>query len=67
VNPIPNPDPNPNQAPQMSLKEVCVFITAGPSTKMFTWGGGRIWEDKRRSLDRCALIGKPVCVEEEYV
>jgi hypothetical protein len=19
---------------------VCVFITAGPSTKMFTWGGG---------------------------
>jgi hypothetical protein len=21
-------------------KDVCVFITAGPSTKMFTWGGG---------------------------
>jgi hypothetical protein len=33
----------------MSLKVcVCVFITAGPSRK-------------RRSLDRCALIGKPVC------
>jgi hypothetical protein len=24
---------------------VCVFITAGPSTKLFTWGGGGIWED----------------------
>jgi hypothetical protein len=23
---------------------VCVFITAGPSTKLFTWGGGK-WED----------------------
>ena len=35
VNPIPNPDPDPNQAPQMSLKEVCVFITAVPITKLF--------------------------------
>jgi hypothetical protein len=25
--------------------KVCVFITAGPSTKLFTWGGGGIWED----------------------
>jgi hypothetical protein len=24
---------------------VCVFITAGPSTKLFTWGAGGIWED----------------------
>jgi hypothetical protein len=24
---------------------VCVFITAAPSTKLFTWGGGGIWED----------------------
>jgi hypothetical protein len=22
--------------------DVCVFITAGPSTKLFTWGGGGI-------------------------
>jgi hypothetical protein len=29
----------------MRYDEPCVFITAGPSTKMFTWGGGRIWED----------------------
>jgi hypothetical protein len=35
---------------------VCVFITAGPSTKMFTWGGGRIWEDmcyERRRAEAC--------------
>jgi hypothetical protein len=24
---------------------VCVFITAGPSTKLFAWGGGGYWED----------------------
>jgi hypothetical protein len=22
-----------------------VFITTGPSTKLFAWGGGGIWED----------------------
>jgi hypothetical protein len=22
------------------VEHMCVFITAGPSTKMFTWGGG---------------------------
>jgi hypothetical protein len=22
---------------------VCVFITAGPSTKLFAWGGGGYW------------------------
>jgi hypothetical protein len=36
--------------------EVCVFITAGPSTKMFTWGGGGIWEDmcyERRRAEAC--------------
>jgi hypothetical protein len=38
-------NPIPNQAPQMSLKEASGgFITAGPSTKLFTWGGGGIWE-----------------------
>jgi hypothetical protein len=34
---------------------VCVFITAGPSTKLFTWGGG-IWEDmcyERRRAEAC--------------
>jgi hypothetical protein len=24
---------------------VCVFINAGPSTKLLAWGGGGIWED----------------------
>jgi hypothetical protein len=23
---------------------VCVFITAGPSTKLYAWGGGGYWE-----------------------
>jgi hypothetical protein len=35
--------------------KVCVFITAGPSTKLFTWGGG-IWEDmcyERRRAEAC--------------
>jgi hypothetical protein len=35
---------------------VCVFITAGPSTKMFAWGGGGIWEDmcyERRRAEAC--------------
>jgi hypothetical protein len=35
---------------------VCVFITAGPSTKVFTWGGGGIWEDmcyERRRAEAC--------------
>jgi hypothetical protein len=34
---------------------VCVFITAGPSTTLFTWGGG-IWEDmcyERRRVEAC--------------
>jgi hypothetical protein len=40
----------PVQAMQVLFEEatpvaVCVFITAGPSTKLFTWGGGGIWED----------------------
>jgi hypothetical protein len=26
---------------------VCVFITAGPSTKMFTWGGGVVKSHSR--------------------
>jgi hypothetical protein len=33
---------------------VCVVITAGPSTKLFTWGG--IWEDTcydRRQAEAC--------------
>jgi hypothetical protein len=24
----------------MCVERVCVFITAGPSTKLFAWGGG---------------------------
>jgi hypothetical protein len=24
---------------------VCFFMTAGPSTKLFAWGGGGKWED----------------------
>jgi hypothetical protein len=40
------------------LVHVCVFITAGPSTKqdLFTWGGGGIWEDmcyERRRAEAC--------------
>jgi hypothetical protein len=34
----------------------CVFITAGPSTNLFTWGGGGIWEDmcyERRRAEAC--------------
>jgi hypothetical protein len=34
---------------------VCVFIIAGPSTKLFTWGGG-IWEDmcyERQRAEAC--------------
>jgi hypothetical protein len=37
------------------LYSMCVFITAGPSTKLFTWGGG-IWEDmcyERRRAEAC--------------
>jgi hypothetical protein len=36
--------------------KVCVFITARPSTKLFTWGGGGIWEDmcyERRRAEAC--------------
>jgi hypothetical protein len=35
---------------------MCVFITAGPSTKLFTWGGGGIWEGmyyERRRAEAC--------------
>jgi hypothetical protein len=35
---------------------VCVFIIAGPSTKLFTWGGQGIWEDmcyERRRAEAC--------------
>jgi hypothetical protein len=35
---------------------VCVFITAGPSTKLFALGGGGIWEDmcyERRRAEAC--------------
>jgi len=39
VNVIPNPDPSTTQAPQMSLKVCVCFITAGPITKLFAWGG----------------------------
>jgi hypothetical protein len=42
---------------------VCVFITAGPSTKMFTWGGGGIWEDmcyeRRRETTRPCYYAVP--------
>jgi hypothetical protein len=37
-------------------KKRCVFITAGPSTKLFTWGGGGTWEDmcyERRRAEAC--------------
>jgi hypothetical protein len=27
-------------SPTLLFRPVCVFITAGPSTKLFTWGGG---------------------------
>jgi hypothetical protein len=33
-----------------------MFITAGPSTKLFTWGGGGVWEDmsyERRRAEAC--------------
>ena len=30
--------------PLLSKANVCVFITAGPSTKLFAWGGGaKFW------------------------
>jgi hypothetical protein len=41
---------------QYSKPTVCVFITAGPSTKLFAWGGG-ILEDmcyyERRRAEAC--------------
>jgi hypothetical protein len=39
-----------------ALSWVGVFITAGPSTKLFTWGVGGIWEDmcyERRRAEAC--------------
>jgi hypothetical protein len=44
---------------------VCVFITAGPSTNLFTWGGGGIWEDmcyERRRSEACVDVCVFVCV-----
>jgi hypothetical protein len=43
--------------------QTCVFITAGPSTKLFAWGGGGIWEDmcyERRRAEACV----DYCVKE---
>jgi hypothetical protein len=43
----------------LALREssvVCVFITAGPSTKLFACGGVGIWEDmcyERRRAEAC--------------
>jgi hypothetical protein len=40
----------------LRMRIVCVVITAGPSTKLFTWGGGGIWEDmcyERRRAEVC--------------
>jgi hypothetical protein len=45
-----------DQAPAARVVSKCVFITAGPSTKLFTWGGGGIWEDmcyERRQAEAC--------------
>jgi hypothetical protein len=61
---------------QFSNLGVCVLITAGPSTKLFTWGGGGIWEDmcyERQRADLCGLVcpsrtsergGEGDCVKE---
>jgi hypothetical protein len=37
---------------------VCVFVTAGPSTKLFAWVGGGMWEDMCYENDE----PRPVCV-----
>jgi hypothetical protein len=49
---------------------VCVFITAGPSTKLFAWGGGGgvIWEDmcyERRQAEAC-VDGTIICTRLVY-
>ena len=31
------------EVPLTVEKCVCVFVTAGPSTKLFAWGGGGYW------------------------
>ena len=55
---------------------MCVFITAGPSTKLFAWGGGDIGGhvlQKTTSLGLCGLVclshtsehgGEGDCVKE---
>jgi hypothetical protein len=53
-----------SSAPQCACSVcVCVFITAGPSTKLFAWGGGGIWttcatrDDEPRPVREGACIG----------
>jgi hypothetical protein len=46
---------------------VCVFITAGPSTKLFTWGGGDMGGHVLREMTSRGLCGlgcpsRTVCV-----
>jgi uncharacterized membrane protein YhaH (DUF805 family) len=41
----------------MCVFHMCVFITAGPSTKLFTWGGGVC-------LCVCFLVFITACVFE---
>ena len=57
-------------------QRVCVFVTAGPSTKLFAWGGGDIGGHVLRettSRDLCGLVcpsrtiergGEGDCVKE---
>jgi hypothetical protein len=40
---------------------VCVFITAGPSTKLFTRGGGGDVIHTRTHFKGCAFSRLPVC------
>jgi hypothetical protein len=50
----PTPDISCDNVP-LEHQLVCVFITAGPSTKLLAWGGG-IWEDmcyERRRAEAC--------------
>ena len=36
--------------------DVCVFITAGPSTKLFAWGGGGYWRTCATRDDEPRLV-----------